>query len=88
MATTSEKLTKLLALKNLLNEAIKSQKRSDNCHEQYVQKTNETGFNRSRTTTFNANASHNAVALKSDINALKNAFIETFKMDVEVRKNT
>lgn len=77
----SEDLSNLLALKFLLNEAIKSQKRSDKCNENYVLKTNRSGFSRSLTTSFNANASHNASALKSDLKTLKNAFIETFNIE-------
>ena len=82
MAVISEELSNLLTLKSLLIEAIKSQKRSDKCIANYVLKTNNSGFSRSLTTTFNANASHNASALKSDMKALKNAFIETFNIEL------
>ena len=76
------KLKQLLELKALLNEAIKSQRRSDKCISNYIQKTNKHGFNRSTTTSFNAAATHNASALKSDMKALKSAFITLFKMEM------
>lgn len=82
MAAVSEELTNLLTLKKLLNEAIKSQKRSDKCNANYVSRTNNSGFSRSLTTSFNANASHNASALKSDMKALKEGFVTTFNLDV------
>jgi hypothetical protein len=80
MATVSSELEELLELKALLNEAIKSQKRSDKCAQNFVSRTNRVGFSRASTTSFNANASNNAAALKSDMNALKEAFQKTFNM--------
>lgn len=82
MTAVSEELANLLTLKTLLNEAIKSQKRSDKCNANYITRTNNSGFSRSLTTSFNANASHNASALKSDMKALKNEFATTFNVDV------
>lgn len=73
MAANSDELAKLLAMRTALSEAIKSQRRLDNCHSRYIEKTNNVGFSRSLTTTYNANASSNAAALKSDMDSLKTA---------------
>lgn len=67
MSAHSDELAKLLAMRSALNEAIKSQRRLDNCHASYIEKTTKLGFSRSLTTTYNANASSNAAALKSDL---------------------
>ncbi|WP_199438379.1 hypothetical protein [Vibrio owensii] len=79
MSGNSEELTKLLAMRTALSEAIKSQRRLDNCHARYIEKTNTNGFSRALTTTYNANASSNAAALKSDMNTLKKATQAVFK---------
>ena len=73
MAANSDELEKLLAMRTALSEAIKSQRRLDNCHSRYIEKTYNVGFSRSLTTTYNANASSNAAALKSDMDSLKTA---------------
>lgn len=82
MANISKELENLLEIKALLNEAIKSQKRSDKCNENYIARTNRAGFSRAVTTSFNASASHNAAALKSDMKVLKDAFLQTFNIDL------
>lgn len=81
MAVVSEELAGLLKLRWLLNEAIKSQRRSDKCCANYIEKTNTSGFSRSLTTSFNANASHNVSALKSDLKGLKNELITFFGVE-------
>ncbi|HAS5778545.1 TPA: hypothetical protein I7E95_002503 [Vibrio cholerae] len=78
MSAHSDELAKLLAMRSALNEAIKSQRRLDNCHARYIEKTTKLGFSRSLTTTYNANASSNAAALTSDMNTLKEVTQEVF----------
>ncbi|NOI32018.1 hypothetical protein [Vibrio coralliilyticus] len=74
----SENLTKLLAMRKALNEAIKSQRRTDRCHQNYFEKTQQDGFSRVRTTTYNAAATSNAAALKSDMAQLKDTVQAVF----------
>ncbi len=69
----NENLDKLLTIRKVLNEAIKSQRRADRCHQNYIEKTERDGFSRARTTTYNAAATSNAEALKSDMVQLKDA---------------
>lgn len=81
MASDSEELKELLEIRTLLNEAIKSQRRSDKCTANYVSRTNSIGFSRASTTSFNANASNNISALKSDKKSLKDAVIALFNIE-------
>ena len=62
----------LIELKVAVTEAIKTSKRLDKCHETYLQNTHG-GFSRAATTTFNANAASLAVALKSELETVKEA---------------
>jgi len=57
-------------LKVALNEAIRTSKRLDKCHESYRLKT-KAGFSRAATTTYNANSSSLSVALKSELSSVK-----------------
>ncbi|MEZ8028550.1 hypothetical protein [Enterovibrio norvegicus] len=75
----SDDLTRLLEIRSALNEAIKSQRRSDKCHQSYIEKTNKQGFSRSLTTTYNAAAAaSNASALRTDMAQLKDAVEAVF----------
>ncbi|MGR5347413.1 hypothetical protein [Vibrio mediterranei] len=64
-------LSKLLAMREALNEAIKSQRRLDSCHRKFIERTTRHGFSRAQTTTYNATAASNAAALKSDMKTLE-----------------
>ncbi len=78
----SEELLKLMALRIALNDAIKSQRRADKCHANFISKTHRDGFSRASTTTYNARASSNAIALKSDMQTLKEAILALFNIEL------
>ena len=71
MPAVSKDLARLISLKEALDEAIKSQRRADQCHENYTKRTNVNGFSRALTATYESNAAWNAKALEKDMVALK-----------------
>lgn len=54
MSEIRDNLADLLSLRAVLNEAIKSQRRSDKCHDNFIKRTNTVGFSRASTTTYTA----------------------------------
>lgn len=81
MKYESDEMKKLMKLREALSEAIKSQRRLDNCHLTYIEATNRDGFSRAKTTSYNARAASNAVMLQSDMSTLKNATNSIFSFE-------
>ncbi|NRB79189.1 MAG: hypothetical protein HRU38_11040 [Saccharospirillaceae bacterium] len=81
MSALRDNLAELLSLKAAINEAIKSQRRSDKCHDNFIKRTNTVGFSRASTTTYTANAAWNAEALKSDMKHLKGKAKDVLNID-------
>ncbi|MFD2176350.1 hypothetical protein [Veronia pacifica] len=81
MPAVSKDLARLLMLKEALDEAIKSQRRSDQCHENYTKRTNVNGFSRALTATYESNAAWNEKALDKDMAALKIAAKALFEKE-------
>lgn len=81
MTNESDELKQLLLMRRALSEAIKSQRRLDNCHASYISATNRDGFSRAKTTSYNARAASNANMLRTDMQTLKNAINSIFSFE-------
>jgi len=70
----------LIALRDALNEAIKTSRTLDRCHSSFLERRKD-GLTRARQTTYAARSADLATALKADIKEAKRIAIEVFNLN-------